>query len=196
MKTIAQTITQLTDNATITRNIKAILMQVDPQFPEQEAQYTAAAAKLKACWCHAEDYLCAREACYAAAVIHMLWQGLYLNCEIFHHPIYSFLLQGNLDRLYQEENLALLPPYLQAQEAVCAFDKPQPENIHGLLDDISDYYAYLETVGYKVAHYYGYRLADSFLRHVIPGYTGNPAHSALYKHALNQYLQIDLSKLD
>ena len=32
-----------------------------------------------------------------------------------------------------------------------------------LLDGINSFYSYLQTIGYKVAHYYGFVLADQLL---------------------------------
>ena len=42
------------------------------------------------------------------------------------------------------------------------------------------YYAYWETVGFKLAHLWGFQWADRFLPYVIPGYTPDTAFTAKY----------------
>ena len=55
--------------------------------------------------------------------------------------------------------------------------------------------SYLETVGYKLAHYFGFVFADHFLEHVIPGYYRDTVTTMQYDWALREYLKIDISKL-
>lgn len=45
---------------------------------------------------------------------------------------------------------------------------------------MEDYYAYLETVGFKLAHLWGFQWADHFLPYVIPGYTPDTVFIAKY----------------
>ena len=45
---------------------------------------------------------------------------------------------------------------------------------------MEDYYAYLETVGFKLGHLWGFQWADRFFPYVIPGYTPDTAFTAKY----------------
>ena len=45
---------------------------------------------------------------------------------------------------------------------------------------MEDYYAYWETVGFKLAHLWGFQWTDRFLPYVIPGYTPDTAFTAKY----------------
>ena len=73
--------------------------------------------------------------------------------------------------------------------------KDMPENTKHLAEDVDEFYSYLETVGYKVAHYFGFRLADRFLSCVEPGYTGDHISALRYSGDLKDYLQIDLDRI-
>ncbi len=196
MKTISQFAARLTDKNQIMHSIKALLLRADPQFPEEEARYAEASAKLKAIRRDAEEYLTAREERFAAAVAYMVWQGFQLNLYLHENPIPLALLLGDLERLYQEQKLPLLPAYRHTQKTVDAFRPSQSEEEYAAFSTVLDYYAHLETVGYKLAHYYGYRLSDSVLRHSVPGYVSDPSDAEVYRFTLGTYLQIDLGQLD
>ena len=64
-----------------------------------------------------------------------------------------------------------------------------------LLDGIYDYYNYLKTVGYKVAHYYGYLLADQLLPHLIPGYYADSAYVSTYSLILHNDIGVRIFDL-
>ena len=55
-----------------------------------------------------------------------------------------------------------------------------------LLDGVNSFYSYLQTVGYKIAHYYGFVLADQLLPHLIPGYYADSVYVSTYAAILNQ----------
>ena len=61
---------------------------------------------------------------------------------------------------------------------------------------ITDFFSYLETVGYKLAHYFGFVFADRFLGYVIPGYAPDTATTMQYAMMLQEYLDFNLSLLD
>ena len=65
-----------------------------------------------------------------------------------------------------------------------------------LTDGITSFYGYLETTGYKLAHYFGFRLADLFLPYVIPGYTNDSVDTMYYQSDLKKYLRIDVERVD
>lgn len=82
----------------------------------------------------------------------------------------------------------------KARDTIHAFYKVLRENYRDRLDlteDITDFYSYLQTSGYKIAHYFGFRLADQFLPYVIPGYTDDRVNTGHYRRTLQEYLDID-----
>ena len=64
-----------------------------------------------------------------------------------------------------------------------------------LLTGIDNYYNYLRTIGYKVAHYYGFVLADQLLPHLIPGYYADSVYVSTYGLILNKDIGVNVSRL-
>ena len=83
-------------------------------------------------------------------------------------------------------------PTLMANEAL----RQCPGFNHALTEGITSYITYLETVGYKLAHYFGFIFADQFLEHVIPGYRNDTVTTMQYERELEDYLGLDLRKLN
>ena len=70
------------------------------------------------------------------------------------------------------------------------------EDIQNTAMGIIHYFSYLETVGFKLAHYFGFAFADRFLGHVVPGYAPDSATTTQYAMMLQEYLDFNLSLLD
>ena len=52
--------------------------------------------------------------------------------------------------------------------------------------------SHLETVGPKLAHYYGYVLGNQLFPHVIPGYVADPQLTLRYRHTLEAYFGVHI----
>lgn len=199
MRTIETVMHQLTDAKTIMRDMKDTLRKIDPSFPEAEAGYCKAAAALEqeigdSVSPSADKYLGAMEENFAFSLIFIGWQGFQLNLEIFRNPVNALLLGRSHEELHQERRLGAISATENARRTICAFHeavKQLPEDLRNLTDDISAFYAYLETIGYKLAHHFGFRLGNEFLHHVIPGYTRDDVHTGLYTLELQQHLGIN-----
>ena len=61
-----------------------------------------------------------------------------------------------------------------------------------LLDGVNSYYSHLKTIGYKVAHYYGFLLADQLLPHLIPGYYADSVYVSTYGLILHNDIGINV----
>lgn len=59
-------------------------------------------------------------------------------------------------------------------------------------EDIATYISHLETVGPKLAHFYGYMLGNQLFPHIIPGYGEDTQLTLRYRHMLEDYLGIKL----
>lgn len=55
---------------------------------------------------------------------------------------------------------------------------------------IGDYYAYLETVGFKIMHYWGFLWGNAFYSQVIPGYAPDSSFTSQYAHMIEWDLGI------
>ena len=204
MKTVQTILQQLTDPKTILRELRETLSVIDPGFCETEAKYLAAASKLEkelgsSMMPSVSEFLDAKEEELAAEIVYIGWQGFRLNIDIFNAPVNALLLRGDYETLHRESCLGILPMANKPRETISAFYRELREKHTGkmdLTDDITSFYSYLRTTGYKLAHYCGFRLADRFLPYVIPGYTPNPADTMGYRSDLKKHLRIDIARVD
>lgn len=201
MKEITSITKQLTNPRVVMGQVYEVLEKVDPDFREIQQAYKANVAQLQEESAGRESeqiktYLDAKERAFSQEVLYIAFQGLFLNMEIFRNPVNGLLLQGGYETLNREYLLESLPGVQLARgQAKAARPKPWSLKVQCLLEGIGEYYAYLETVGYKVAHYIGFRLADELLYYVLPGYANNQANTIAYAGALEKYLQIHLDTL-
>lgn len=68
-----------------------------------------------------------------------------------------------------------------------------PHDCCEYVDKISDYYSYLETIGFKLVHYWGFLWGNEFFPKVVPGYAADTVFTAKYTHMLEHDLGIILA---
>lgn len=204
MKTVQTILQQLTDTKTIMAELCDTLRIIDPKFFDTEVKYLAAATNLErelggSVTPSVSEFLSAKEQEFTAEIVYIGWQGFQLNIDIFNSPINALMLRGDYEKLHRERRLGTLPMARKSRETINAFYEVMREK-HGdkmdLTDDITSFYSYLETTGYKLAHYFGFRLADQFLPYVIPGYTNDSVNTMYYQSELRKCLNIDIERLD
>jgi hypothetical protein len=108
-------------------------------------------------------------------------------------------LKMDYEDFHRERRMATLPQVQHALKTINAFHEALrkcPGFNHELTEGITSYITYLETVGYKLAHYFGFIFADQFLEHVIPGYRSDMVTTMQYERELEDYLGLDLKKLN
>lgn len=204
MKTITSILQQMTNPKAIIHELRETLRVIDPEFFDTEVKFLAASVSLEkelgnTITPSVSEYLAAKEEEFAAEVIYIGWLGFQLNLDIFNNPINALLLKGDFEELLRERRLGTLPMAKKPREVLEAFHSETrilPEAKCALIDEITSFYSYLETTGYKIAHYFGFRLADHFLQYVIPGYTSDTVNTLQYSSQLCDYLQIDLDRLE
>ena len=101
--------------------------------------------------------------------------------------------------IHRENSFQALPNVRSALPAINDFDcalQSLPDDIQNIAMGITDFFSYLETVGFKLAHYFGFVFADRFLGHVVPGYAPDSATTTQYAMMLQEYLDFYLSLLD
>lgn len=204
MKTIEMMLRQMTDASSIIQDLRDTLRTIDPQFPEAEQSFNNAVAALEqnlgdAITPTVSEYLAAKEEVLAMELIYIGWQGFQLNLEIFKNPVNALLLQGDYEDLNLERRLETLPTAKKARAVLCAFHEAMqdmPDEAKDLTDGVEEFYTYLETAGYKIVHYFGFRLADRFLPFVVPGYISDQVNTLQYSGGLQRYLKIDLDRME
>lgn len=204
MKTIETVLHQMTDTKSIMQDLRDTLRAIDPQFPDAEQNFVKAAVDLERelgdnITPSPAEYLAAKEEAFAMELIYIGGQGFQLNLDIFKNPANALLLQGDYEDLNLERCLETLPAAANARQVQNAFHaamKDMPEEVRNLTDGVTEFYSYLETAGYKIAHYFGFRLADRFLPFVVPGYISDRVNTLQYSGDLQRYLQIDLGRME
>ena len=195
---------QMTDAKPIIQDLRDTLRTIDPQFPDAEESFNKAVAALEQelgdkISPTAGEYLAAMEEALAMELIYIGWQGFQLNLEIFKNPVNALLLQGDYEDLNLERRLETLPTTKKAREVQRVFHTAMqdlPDEVKNLVDGVEEFYTYLETSGYKIAHYFGFRLADRFLPFVVPGYISDQVNTLQYSGGLQRYLKIDLDRME
>lgn len=198
MKTVKEILRDMTDTKSILRSLRGTLMQIDPEFPEVEKEYTVSSEALEnAMGSQAvRPYLDAREEFFARALIFIGWQGFRRGMDASRETADAG--SPDYEELHRERCLGALRSTEKArkvQESFTELLRQQPEEVSALTWGINAFYAYLETVGYKLAHYFGFRLAGQFLPYVVPGCTEDLVSAIRYKRDLEEYLHIDLSEI-
>ena len=203
MYTVKSVMSQLTDPKVVLQNVSDTLRRIDPNFLQEEQQYLRAVDALKEAVGDsvsptASEYIAAREQEICAELIYVAWLGFQQNLECFQNPINTMFLKMDYEDFHRERRMHTLPEVQKALKTINAFYevlRTLPEEKRNLTEGITDYMSYLETTGYKLAHYFGFILADQFLYHVVPGYVSDPVTKMQYRWDLQRYLQLDLKVL-
>ena len=203
MYTVKSVMSQLTDPKVVLQNVSDTLRRIDPNFLQEEQQYLRAVDALKEAVGNsvsptASEYIAAREQEICAELIYVAWLGFQQNLECFQNPINTMFLKMDYEDFHRKRRMHTLPEVQKALKTINAFYevlRTLPEEKSNLTEGITDYMSYLETTGYKLAHYFGFILADQFLYHVVPGYVSDPVTKMQYRWDLQRYLQLDLKVL-
>lgn len=119
--------------------------------------------------------------------------GLKANLDHFIDPIGHTFLDVDPETYLRENVARHLPDYQLAQQVQEHFYSTlSPAQKDKYEEGVTPYICHLETVGPKLAHYYGYILGDQLFPHVIPGYIANTPLSFRYRHMLECSLGVSL----
>ena len=204
MYTVNSVFTQITDSTSVFQNIMDTLRMVDPSFEDEHRQYIHSVDSLMNSLCGEDsfkvtEYIAAKENAFCSEMIYIAWLGFQQNIACFRNPINTEFLKLDYETIHRENSFQSLPNILSALSAINDFDcslRSLPDDIQNIAMGITDFFSYLETVGYKLAHYFGFVFADRFLGYVIPGYAPDTATTMQYAMMLQEYLDFNLSLLD
>lgn len=113
--------------------------------------------------------------------------GIKANLDHFKDPMARTVLDVDFEVYLHENTARRLPEYEKAQEIIDAFFATVPLMDRGKLDAIIEYIAYMETIGPKLAHYYGYIIGNDVLSKLIPGYLPDDVFTMRYQAMLACY---------
>lgn len=159
--------------------------QVQRQYAEaMEALQTALGDSLSV-----QEERDAIESQTASGLLFSAYLGLKANLDNFINPMGRCFLEVDSD-VYLRENLACrLPEYERAQAARNRFYARLSPAQREIYEGVVAYTSYLETVGPKLAHHFGYMLGNELLPRVIPGYVADPVQTARYKTMIRGYFK-------
>lgn len=174
------------ENSLIER-LKSALAGLDPSYDEENLAYSQARAQLPD-----SAFTDALENLLSAKLLYIAWQGACWNLECCRKPESKLRLQTDYEELHGESFFPALPQVQAMDKAACAaFRKLTPEQQESAMQ-VQDFYAYLETVGFKLVHYWGFQWGDAFFPKVVPGYVPDTRFTAKYAHMLEHDLGIPL----
>lgn len=116
--------------------------------------------------------------------------GIKSNLDHFIDPMARTVLDVDFPVFLREATAVRLPEYVKAQETMDGFCASLTPAQKDLFEDITAYVAFLETIGPKLAHYYGYILGNDLLYRVVPGYHHDDVLTMHYRAMLQAYLGV------
>ncbi len=113
--------------------------------------------------------------------------GLKANLDNFIDPVARNFLEVDFEVYLREETARRLPYYEQAQKVRNRFYSLLTPAQKGIYENVIAYISHLETVGPKLAHYFGYILGNKLLPRVVPGYHSDMVLTMRYNTMLADY---------
>lgn len=199
MKSVKSIVDQLTNIQRIMTSLKTTLKEIDPNYAHEEQKYLQAVTALANIIgdnnaSMVGEYIEALEQEVVSNMIYAGWLGFQLNQDCFRNPLNKQFLHVDYEEVLREDRMYTLPATQAAQSRIENFRKSLTEEESELTDVITSYFCYLQTIGYKLAHYHGFRVADEFLYWVIPGYVSDLVTTRKYGDDLFEFLAIGLQQ--
>ena len=129
-----------------------------------------------------------------STILFSYFLGLKANWDHFIDPIGRTFLDVDAETCLRENVAKRLPDYQNAERVQEAFFAALTPTQQDRYEDITAYVCHLETVGPKLAHYYGYLLGNQLFPHIIPGYGANVQLTLKYRHMMEDYLGLSINQ--
>lgn len=125
-----------------------------------------------------------------STILFSYFLGLKANLDHFMDPIGRTFLDVDTETYLRENMAKQLPDCQNAQRTQEQFYASLTPAQQERYEDITSYICHLETVGPKLAHYYGYLLGNQLFPRIIPGYGEDAPFTFQYRNILENYLGI------
>lgn len=193
MKAILESLT----SANMVKKLTAFMEKNCEDFPECKRKYIECVETLKIelgaeLNPSVEDMALAIEQQVASDLIYSAYLGFKANLDYFRNPVANNFLNVDMETYLRETTAHRLPAYESAQRVINCFHEQLTDEQKEKTIAIVEYVSYLETVGPKLAHYYGFIFANEFLARVEPAYSPDIPLTYAYRRMLQDYLQIKL----
>jgi len=130
-----------------------------------------------------------------AGIKYEIMLGMKANYEYFENPVTGNFLESDMGIYTKEKTLYVLPVCVEAQRNIARLNKSLEIEDGEFYDGIREYFIYLETVCPKLAHYFGYLIANDLFAELVPGYAPSIEHTGRYTFILEEYFgcRLDMS---
>lgn len=163
------------------------LLKKDSDFPPIQAAYQDATNILiEQLGTEAKTFLSARDQQILSDLRYSAYLGFQANLTNFRSPVGNHFLTQGPDHFLREHIKCSLPSHTSCETAIFTFLDKHGQTARAQIDAIQNYYIYLETVGPKLSHYWGYLFANQFLPMVEPGYVCDGAQTSIYTMELRR----------
>ena len=184
MKNVEKILEMFTDGTQLAEQVKELLRCRDAAFRPVEDACMNAAEKMGGL----ETLLALRDRQLDCDLRFAVWQGMKLNLENFRSPLGSVALTLDYTQLLQEHIMFNLPEHRGTQKELDRLLETMTDQQREAIMPVDEFYAYLETVGLKVAHYLGFRLGDLVYPMAEPGYVADAAATRYFRVELERYI--------
>ena len=184
------------ETANLLRFLRNYLRSHDPEYAEAEKSCQKSILSLKSALKSdssplLDAYISAEDTRISACLQILFWNGLHQNEACFRDPIQKEFLDLDFEDICQEAVLNRLPEAVLAYDCARQFHLALSDAEQAQAEAITEYYCHLETAGYKLAHYWGFRYGDDLLPKVVPGYVPDLAVTTNCRRMVRDYLEFD-----
>lgn len=135
-----------------------------------------------------DDYLAAQEKNIISRVAAAGYLGYRVNLEHFRHPIgIDFVHLDTIDYL-KDRIIGHFPQNHEAAATMELFRGLWKKRYARQIEDIDEYYVFMELTGPKLAHYAGYIIANHLLPWVEPGYRSDSLQTMHFAEETKKYV--------
>lgn len=201
MLTVNKMFSAITDYEVIMKIAREILHEIDPEYPEEESRYLTGVRLFRNSLTPEEqatlnELLILEEKRMAANFLFLIWRGINQNLRCFQDHTEKGFLNLDYEDIHDESVMEGMPANEEYWRLCSDFHHSITKEQHELSAPISSYYCYLATSAYKIAHYFGFKLADSLLCYLVPGYAPDLSVTVAYRTDIANYLNVDMTRLD
>ena len=187
MNSVGTMLKSVTGNA-ILEYIKTLLLQRDREFPGLEEACRNAAQRMGG----REEMLALRDRQLVCDLWFAGWQGMKLNLEHYRTPLAAMMMKMDYSDLLREHIMVTMPGHRAADRELDKLLEAMTPQQREALEPVNEFYAHLETMGLKIAHYLGLRLGEMLYPMVEPGYVCDRPAMWSYRHELEQFMDLSL----
>lgn len=201
MITVNKMFAAITDHKTIMKMAREILREIDPEYPDEESRFLSGVQAFRNGLTPEEqatldELLILEEERMTANFLFLIWRGINQNLRCFQDHTEKGFLNQDYEDIHDESVMEGMSANKEYWRLCSDFHHSITNEQHELSFPITSYYSYLATSAYKIAHYFGFKLADDLLYYLIPCYKPDPSVTVTYRSEIATYLKVDMARLD